>query len=281
MLKKCIKIELKKALCNKMAVVAFIFVIALSVMHAIGVINTYNHFMNALESGNLPGNPMITAVSLFARWIGADVTSFESNVFFFLIPIVAVLPYGWSLAGEMHSGYTKNIVCRMERKYYFISKYVAVFISAAVVVLIPLLINFLLLSLFLPSLKMEIIYPYGILGQRSMWSNIYYENPLLYTMLYIVLDTVFAGLIASVSTALAFFVKYKVPVMLIPFFALLFIDYLDMSLWNDCEFSPIKFLHALPVTNDRFGWVILLEAVILLIATMGTVLYKEGKYEVL
>lgn len=278
LLKKCIKIELKKSLHNKATAVTLIFVIILSLLHAIKAIKL-NNYQNSLPI--VSGNPMISGSSIFANRLGADVASFESNIFFFLLPIIVVLPYGWSLVGEIHSGYTKNILCRISRKSYFVSKYIAVFVSSAVVVAIPLLLNFAVLSLFLPALKLEKVYPYGVVGQPSMWSSIHYENPFLYAFLYIMLNVVFAGLIASISTAIAFFLKYKVPVMIMPFFTILVIEYLDMNIATNSDISPIRFLRALPIANDHFGGVIFLIAAILFVSTIGTVLYKEGKYEVL
>lgn len=277
----CIKIELKKALFNRKALFTGAVVILLAIWHAVAAIKSYHWFYCALEQKKIEGNPMITSMSLFCRWLGADVTSFESNVFFFLLPVIAVLPYGWSLTGEIESGYTKNVLIRVSRRNYFISKYIAVFGSASIVTVVPLLINFILLSLFLPALKMENIYPYGILGQRSMWSAIYYKAPFLYTGLYIFLDMIFAGLIAGMSTAGAFFVKHRVTVMLFPFFTMLFIDYLDTNFNSGWELSTVKFLHALPVANDRMGFGILMSGCLLLMGTCGVLWRKGKKYEVL
>lgn len=281
MLTRNIKTELKKALFNKMTLAACVLTLLLVVYHGITVIINYNEFYLSYKSGLSQGNPMITAVSLFHKWIGADVTSFPTSAFFFLLPIFAVLPYGWSLAGEMNSGYTKNILCRTSRKDYFISKYTAVFFSGALIVMIPLMISFSLLALFLPALKMENIYPYGTVGQRCMWSVIYYTHPFLYTVLYIVLDGIFGGLIASISTAAAFFVKPKAAVVLLPFFAMLLIDYADANFWRGGEYSPVKFLQALPVENNCYGWAVFLIGLLLFIITLGILLYKEDKYEIL
>lgn len=280
-MKNCMKIEMKKALFNKTALFIFFVVILLVVCHAVTAIKIFNRFYSAWEMGDIQGNPMLTSMSLFCRWIGADVTSFESNIFFFLLPVIAVLPYGWSLAGEIQSGYTKSILCRTSRRKYFVSKYIAVFSSAAIIIVVPLIVNFILLSLFLPALKMEIIYPYGILGQRSMWSGIYYEAPFLYIVFYILLDAVFAGLIASISTAFAFFTKYKVTAIFLPLFVMLVIDYFDTNFSSGWELSPIKFLHTLPVANDRTGLGILVLGSLLIIGTLGILLRKGTKYEVL
>lgn len=281
MLKNSMKTEIKKAVFNKKTLVTLVIVLALVLYHAVTTIINYHDFLTSYESGAIAGNPMITSDSLFASWIGADVASFSTSAFFFLLPIIAVLPYGWSLVGEIKSGYIKNVLHRTSRKIYFLSKYVAVFVSGALIVVIPLICSILVLALFLPALKMESIYPYGTIGQGCMWSVIYYEHPYLYCILYIILDGIFAGLMASLSMAIAFFVKSKVAVVLMPFFVMLLLDYIDTTFLINGEYSPVKFLQALPVANNCYGWAVFLIGLILFLITFGITLCMERKYEVL
>lgn len=281
MLKRCIKTELKKALKNKITLLIFALLLALVFSHIMSAVGIYNSCCIAELKGEEIGNPTITVISVFIRWLGADVASFESNFFYFILPIVAALPFGWSLAGELSTGYTRNVLYRVERKTYFLSKYIAVLVSGAIIVLVPLLLDFGVLSMILPSIRGDSIYPYGVIGEPCMWSNIYFEHPLLYVIMYILLDALFAGLIASISTASAFFIKQKLAVILLPFFIMLFLDYLNMAVILISEFSPMKFLRALPTAFDRYWWVVLLETVILLAGTLGVVLWRERKYEIL
>lgn len=281
MFKRCLKSEIKKAFFNKAALIAFIFMISLSFLHAAGAIRLCSKFINELNKGKINGNPMITMISLYIRWLGADGSSIVSGLFYFLLPLIAVVPYGWSLISELNSGYIKNIVCRVNRRSYFISKYISVFISAAAVVVITLLLNVLILALFLPAIKAEGIYPYGTIGQMSMWSGLFYEHPLLYTIMYILLDGIFAGLLAVTAVALSLVIKRKIPIMLIPFLCLLLLDYLNTHMTVNCEFSPMKFLQALPVIFDRYGVVIAGESIVLFVVTFITTFHRGHHYEVL
>ena len=62
-----------------------------------------------------------------------------------------------------------------------------------------------------------------------MWAELYYSNPFLYSMLYVLLDGVFAGLTACISMVLAFFIRSRVVVVLMPFFLMLLLDYIDTN----------------------------------------------------
>lgn len=104
---RCLKMEIKKAIRNRSAVISYSLVLGLVLFHGIRAVALYEDLYDYWNSGNMPGNPMITSMSLFCRWLGADVTSFEGNLFYYLLPVFAVLPYGGSLVEEIKSGYTK------------------------------------------------------------------------------------------------------------------------------------------------------------------------------
>ena len=38
---------------------------------------------------------MITSESLFNRWLALDVASFPTSTFYFMLPLIVVLPYGY------------------------------------------------------------------------------------------------------------------------------------------------------------------------------------------
>lgn len=212
-----------------------------------------------------------------------DVGSFENAVFFFLFPIFVAIPFGWSLAGEIRSGYTAQMIARTGRKNYFPAKLIAVFLSGAVVVMIPLIVSFLIVSMYLPSLTPELCYPYGGLLQRSMWTSLYYAHPLVYTILYILLDGVYGGLFASLCVAVAFRVKYRTMVVLVPFCLYTVLEYLDsnfvVAMRLGYDTSPAKFLRPMAIANEHSGLIICAEAVLLLALAVLPTLRKGRKYE--
>ena len=119
--------------------------------------------------------------------------------------------------------------------------------------------------------------------RKALFSRaaLYYSNPFLYSMLYILLDGVFAGLTACISIVLAFFIRSRVTVVLAPFFLMLLLDYIDMNVLPGWEISPVKFLQALPVVNERSGVIDFVMFLIFAAFTLGVLLYKERKYEAL
>lgn len=281
MIRRNIKTEIKKALCNRMALITLLLVTGLLLYHSYTAVWYYQRALKYYQAGDYLGNPILSANSLFNSWLGADSGSFGSSCFYFLLPMIAVLPYGWSLAGEMKTGYTQNVLARVSRKSYLLSKYVGVFVSGALAVMIPLLCSVVLLAAFIPALLIEIQYPFGVVWQTNMWYGIFYSHPWLYIGLYICLNGLFAGLIAELSMACAFFARSRVAVLIVPFLLLTVWDYIDTTYFPVGEYSPIRFLTAIPASGVRYGWAVALCGAILFGVAAAVVAIKGKTYETL
>jgi hypothetical protein len=62
---------------------------------------------------------------------------------------------------------------------------------------------------------------------------------------------------------------------------MLIFDYIDANYLPGGEYSPMKFLQALPISNDCYGWAVAGIGLALFIGTFGFLIYKEHRYEVL
>lgn len=277
----CIYIEMKKAFLQKKMYIVIILISFLSMKQVQSAIKIG---FTALTQ-KVSGNPQLTSGSAFICWIGADVGSFESTIFFLLMPIFAVLPYGWSLAEELQNGYAAHVICRSGKRRYYSSKLAAAFCSGYFVITMPLVLNFLVVSSFLPCLTAEILYPYGGLLQKSMLYDLYYTYPYIYVCAYIFLDGIYGGIFAVVSTASAIFVKYKYMTILVPFGICIVLEYLEANIITYTGFaydiSPQRFLRAMPVANDHNGLLIFSEGIVLFLSAVLVVAYRGRKDDML
>jgi hypothetical protein len=62
---------------------------------------------------------------------------------------------------------------------------------------------------------------------------------------------------------------------------MLILDYIDANYLLNGEYSPMKFLQALPISNNCYGWAVIVIGIILFISTFGFLIYKGHHYEVL
>ncbi|HHU18987.1 MAG TPA: hypothetical protein GXZ58_01845 [Bacilli bacterium] len=280
--KQLLKVELAKALKNKFFITTLIIALLFALFSAWYMIDLYFYSLRGLS--RMGGNQMIQALSLFNHWIGGEATSLGFTLFFTLMPLIAALPYGWSYFIENKSGYVKTVVTRSAKTEYFLAKYIATFISGGLVILIPLLINFIVVACFIPAVTPSTMYTmYHSVYHGSLWSQSYYTNPVWFVILYLILDFIFAGLFATMSLTVSLFVKNRIAVILVPFFLILVLHYSRTFLAYKYyyEISPLNYLHSTPIINPANVWIIIGQGLLFFILTFGLTMRLGGKRELL
>lgn len=277
------RLELNKALKNKFFYVAIIIGSFITVLSLIYNINIYQKNFS-VDTENV--NPMYGAFSLFNLWIGGEPFSFGSAAYFCVFPLLVSIPYGWSYCEEKRSGYIRMVIVRSGKKAYLLSKYIAVFVSGALAMVIPLLFNFCISALFFPATTPTPVYctSNGIFYE-SLMSMIYYSSPFLYVLFYLCIDFVFGGLISCISYATACFVKHRTVAVIVPLFCLLSFHYLRQFIYISPEvrykeISPLFFLRPVQLVYNVSWEIILGEAIVLFLITFFFSVIWERKNEV-
>lgn len=271
-----IRIELGKALKNKWFYLATGLACFISFASAVGnVIEVYTDpFRNVAytDTSYIPLAPN----SLYHFWIVTDFIQPATELFFLLLPLIAVLPYSWSLASEFKSGSIKNVLTRTTRLAYFGSKFLATFASGALSVGIPVVLNFLVCACIMPAYSPDITAVlYSGITDRGLFSQLYYSVPLLYSFLMTLINFLFGGLWAMVVMSLAFFIKNRITLLLAPFLVLLFLKFLESQVFSfNTHFGLTPFSYLRGAGGDFFsnGWIVLIEYVGFLIFVSSVVL---------
>lgn len=286
-MKSYLKIELKKAFTNRMFLITLLIGLTIAAISVWQSLSDYFWIMeteaHAQEVSGVLRFPFRIG-SLYREWMGQDYSYAFPSLFYMLLPLLASLAFGWSYFEERKSGYVMNAVVRSRKKsQYFLAKYIAVFLAGGVTILLPLVCNFLAMACFEPA------YPpdhFEMAYHSVSWHflrDVYYASPLAYVLYVMALDFVFAGLLATASMALAFFLKNKFAVILLPFLFLLWVDYFHGYVWSwisNIEISPLNFLRGF--ATSIVSWETILIWIIFLLAfSLGTVWWKGGKDDVL
>lgn len=130
-----------------------------------------------------------------------------------------------------------------------------------------------------PQINYE-IYNHVYFG--AMWADLFYTHPALYVALYILLDGLFAGLIALIGYAFSFYITNQFAAAAFPLLLFWGIDYLSGLLaraipgakWS-YEISPIAYLHPATLRYDPNAAIILIEAVMLFCSAIA-IIFKRG-----
>lgn len=269
------KMECRKALGNRFFVITLCAAVLFCLMSALYNIDSY--FLGQRQLKEMGGDAMIQAYGLYNHWIGGETVSLGYTLFFTLFPLIAIFPYGWSQCLEKKSGYTKMVIIRGGKSNYYLAKYAAGFLSGVLVVLIPLVLNLIVTACFVPAVRPSIIYQqYYAISHATMWSELFYRHPLVFVLLYLLMDCIFAGLFAVFGMAFSMLLKNRIAVVILPYLCILCLHYARTLLQYRVfiEISPLNFLHASCIENPVKAAVVLAEGVFL--AVFSLIILKAG-----
>lgn len=283
-----LKVELKKAFTNKMFFICLVVGIVIAMVSVAQNLPSYwaaeEQNLMVAEQG-FETNPMHPMFTPYTNWIGNDYQFPMTSLFYMLLPLLAGLAYGWSYCTERKSGYAAQMVSRSRKKsQYFLAKYIATFLAGGAAVAIPLVLNFIVICCFIPAYTPDNFYWLYYSMDAHFLRGLFFNTPLLFVCCIILLDFIFAGLFAAACVALAFFVKNKFAVILLPFLGVLAVQYLqDNVLGTITDFiaiSPMDFLRGYAM-NAVLGLPILIWLILLLAFTLGVTWIKGAKDDVL
>ncbi|MBP3324634.1 MAG: hypothetical protein J6M16_10610 [Clostridia bacterium] len=292
-MKRLIKMELKKAICSKFFLLGVLLLTLFSVLSAVYMIeNRINYNPNTIEKyiltdGNYKTNPDVSLYSFFNSWLGGEELSLAGSLFFSLMPVGCAIPYAWSYYTEKKSGYLKNVASRENKRKYILAKTLAVFVSGALTVLIPMVLNVFLVSAFVPDVMPFAGYTlYNHIYFGDLWVDFYYTFPYLYVLFYLLLDVLYGGIYALLSLAVSCFYQNLLSVLFLPFITMVAVNYLkglfDQLYMSNViyKINPMGFLHSLSSGGTRAWWIILLVTVLLLATSLLIIFIKGFKDEI-
>lgn len=201
---KLLKIELKRALKNRAAYIAFLVACAINLIHI------FHNIIPNLEMWNWTASNLKSDMQypyfLFQEWICGNSYNLEGFLYFMILPLLAVLPHSLSFYTDKENGYIRQMYIRFSREKYLFAKFAAVFIAGGSVIVVPLILNFAVCAMMFPAL-----YPQQLAGTfinaSVLWFHIYETKPILYVGIYLLIDFLFAGLVAALPLFLAFLQK--------------------------------------------------------------------------
>ena len=282
-----LKLELKKAFKNKFFWISVVLGCLITLLSFEHMVNMYYEGMSAISgnSTDIIYDPHIGINTVFNCWIGGEPFSLGSSIYFFVFPLLIALPYGWSYSEERKCGYRRMMITKTGKKKYYCAKYVAVFLSGGVAMVLPLIFNFWMTLLVVPAILPDVTMNmfYGVFG-GSFLAELYYTVPFLYVAIYLFIDFVYCGFLVCICMAVSGIVLQKWGVVLIPFLLLLFVHVITDYIYSDPsvaykELSPLYFLRGVEVRYSFSGSIILLFAIGLLVISLIGII-KEYRNEI-
>ena len=264
-----LKLELKRAIANRNMLITLILGIAITLPH------TISNFFNELEyKSYVLENNLATGAdlsSLFGRWFGMNI-DIDGTMYFYIFSILAVYPAAMIYFSDSKSGYIKNLYTRCDKLKCLLSKYISAFVAGGIAVTLPLFIAFLLTALYAPARLPDPIVMNTIVD-KNMWSTLYFEHPLIYTIGYIAIDFIFGGLFSCFAMSVSDYVRHKFSVFISSFLVVASLNFICTQL-NLNMLNPQNFLSPAQLVTYANGYIIIIEA--LFFFTVSFVLFIFG-----
>ena len=267
--------EIKRAFNTIGMKLALLVGCALSIWHVITVIMPISEGQNYELSANAIDD-LYVPISLFSTWMGNELFPIQSYIFYLILPLLAVLPFGSSFFEDIKSGYIINVCTRVEKKIYFKAKYLAVFLSGGVAVAAPLLLNLVISSMFMPAFIPD-NGTVGTISPTTMAYEVFFTHPLVYVLMFIVIDFIFAGVIATLSLSYTYFTEHRFGVMIVPFVFYFFI-YSLTNLIDKTDYSLFFMLNG--GANNNYLPVYILYFLLFFILSYVIFMWKGKKQDV-
>ncbi len=236
-MKNAIKFELYNNVHNRFFKAAFIFVIALTVIHIlINIIPCASYIY-------MDGYPE----NVFCHLIGYD-NSIVTIIYFYIIIGISAFPSSLIYVMEKRNGYFNNLLVREKRKTLFVSKYIACVITSGIIAMVPLVIDYMVSSALLPSLRPIASTFQNVIDGKYFAAGFFYSYPTLYVFLRIIIVGMFSSCFASLVFMTEKIFKMEYEVMLFPEVLFLLMHVICLFFQHG-EYSPFNIVSP----NDSYG----------------------------
>jgi len=238
-------------------------------------------FEQAIELYGIEKAGLYYPRSLFNSFIGLEYAYLPSTVLYTIFPILVSFPYAISYFNDKKSGYLKNIFIICDKKKYYAAKYASTFFSGAFITFSILMFSLIISAMFFPMLAPELTtYSFSPQTELQMWTKLYVTHPMIYTLLYIALDTFFYGLIATLPLLFGIIAKNSFTVVCTPILMYTIAHYI-LNAIDLSQFSPMGFLRPCQIFVNADLAIILFEAFIIFAITSSSFILIGGRSDVL
>ena len=186
---------------------------------------------------------------LIQAWIGTDYQFAYNQMFYILLPVLACLPYGGSLYADTKNGYDKNICVKASRLNFAFAKGLSTFLSGFVSVCLPLAMNmFIAAGIYSNYVPERLTFTSIDVPDNYLFAMIYCDHPAIYCLIYILVDSLFAGAIALTSLSLTAKVKSSFTAVVTPLVLIIMFDIFvgvkDFGNWSVTSMlNPTQYMH--------------------------------------
>ncbi len=279
-MKKALRLELRRLFSSKELYISLAIGLALVVWLFVYEISELVRLAEQYATyGDKVSGYLYYPKTVFNSSIELEYDALPPILLYLLFPIIAAFPYAATYCKDRKTGYLKNLLTRIDRKDCYLSKYIVSFLSGFLVSGVILLASLMLTMLVFPMLTPEPVTQNYYVQSGNMWGELFYTMPMIYTFLYILIDMLWCGCMASFALLINIFTRSAFLAVTGSFIFFEVIDYV-LSLFSLYRFSPITFLRPIQTADGISIGIILSEFMVLMAASFAGFYLWERKKDV-
>ncbi len=213
-------------------------------------------------------------------FLGMDIQFVYRNLFRVLLPILSALPMGASYYQDKKTGYIKNLCMKTSKKSYHRAKYIATYFWGCVAIIIPLVVSLMISMALYPVLNPEPFAQQNLLTDARLMADLYYTSPLIYVIIYILINSLIGGIFAVISLSISNYMSSIFSVTVFPMVIYLVAETIFTDMFRLSELSPYCMTDAVQ-SNPSSGICIALFLVLGTVVTYWMFCVREARKDVL
>lgn len=271
-IKVLLKIEFKRLFKSRLLYISLIIGTALAAGSFVNYVVPCFNVLKGFTGG------MTFPFSVFNRWMGSAMGKEPfSTAYVYVCMLLAALPYCGLFVKDNKNQYILQYYSRVSRKSVHVSRFITTFISGGMIVFIPVLLNFMMTTMFLPALNPV---ENGEFLNRglSFMADLYCNHIFIYTFIYMIQMFLYGGAFSVISLAVSFFLDNSfltVKTPFVGFYGIGVISTICKNLFGTYSFSPMSIMCPSHLIMDQSLFAFIMEPVLVTLIS-GIVFFVKG-----
>lgn len=205
----------------------------------------------------------------YTMWVGIDNGGGHTSFMYMLLPIVVAIPCVFIYFDNKQSGYHYFARYKLQNNKYKNLFFLSALVIGFLLTFVTLLTNFLSMFLIWPNFHID----YTALDNAGrgvstfMFPALFFENPFLFTIINIILVSMYGSMFAVISITCCVYISKKFICITIPFTLQILIGFLSTVYKSKNSWTPAQFLD-MSITASRLPsfWIFIIPIAVIMAA---------------
>lgn len=197
------------------------------------------------------------------------------TLFKFFFPLIACVGVGDLISEDIKTNYIKSVVSHTGFNKYLRRNMVVSFILGGLVAIVPVVVDFITLLLFVPHTPLNQYYSMFLVSNGEFMPGLYYQHPFIYLLVRLLFIIILGAALSVLTTSLAYLFKNRYIAIAAPWFIFLALEMTLSLLSSGRATISAQFIGTEPLQLSGIIFVILC-----LLIGLFTAIYSTRQHDI-